>query len=262
MTSFRHARLALALLAALCAGCGATEPAETLRIGVEGAYPPFSEVGADGQLRGFDIDIARGICREMAVRCVLVQQEFDGMIPALQARKFDAIVASLSITPERLRSVAFSDKYYKTPNRLIVRGADQLVPTPAGLRGRRIGVQRASVNDRFATDTFQGAEIVRYAKQQDIYLDLTAGRLDATLVDAVAATTGFLATPQGRGFAFAGPAYADPAYFGAGVGVAMRPGDDKLRLRINRAIAALRADGSYAALQARYFDFDIYGASR
>ena len=234
----------------------------TLRIGVEGAYPPFSEVGADGELRGFDIDIAKGICREMNVRCVLVQQEFDGMIPALQARKFDAIVASLSITAERLKSVAFSDKYYKTPNRLIVRSAARIVATPEGLKDKRIGVQRGSINDRFVTDTFTRSEIVRYGRQQDIYLDLIAGRLDATLVDAVAATTGFLATPQGRGFAFAGPEYRDPTYFGAGVGVAMRKEDNALRERVNRAIAALRADGSYAALQARYFDFDIYGTPR
>jgi arginine/ornithine transport system substrate-binding protein len=262
-TATAAAALALAALAPTrAAAADAAGPEALLRIGVEGAYPPFSEVGPDGQLHGFDIDIARGLCRELAVRCVLVQQEFDGMIPALQARKFDAIVASMSITPERQRSVAFSDKYYKTPNRLVVRTADHLDPTPAGLKGRRIGVQRASVNDRFATATFPGAEIVRYAKQQDIYLDLAAGRLDATLVDAVAANTGFLATPQGKGFAFAGPPYTDPAYFGAGVGVAMRLDDTRLRERINRAIAAMRANGSYQAIASRYFDFDIYGASR
>jgi arginine/ornithine transport system substrate-binding protein len=261
MTPIRRLLLALMACGAMAHAAAESAP-RTLRIGVEGAYPPFSEVGPDGQLRGFDIDIARGLCRELAMTCVLVQQEFDGMIPALEARKFDAIVASMSITPERQRAVAFSDKYYKTPNRLIVRGADHLVATPAGLRGKRIGVQRASVNDRFATDTFKDAEIVRYAKQQDIYLDMSAGRLDATLVDAVAATTGFLATPQGRGFEFAGPEYTDPAYFGAGVGVALRKNDTALRDRINQAIAALRSDGSYAAIQARYFKFDIYGAQR
>lgn len=269
MTTSRLRRRLLALAAAATLplsavpAARAAEPAPggTLRIGVEGAYPPFSEVGPDGQLKGFDIDIARALCAQMKVTCVLVQQEFDGMIPALQARKFDAIVASMSITPERQRSVLFSDRYYKTPNRLVVRTADKLVPTPAGLKGRRIGVQRASVNDRFATATFPDAEIVRYAKQQDIYLDLAAGRLDATLVDAVAATTGFLSTPQGRGYAFAGPAYIDPAYFGAGVGVAMRLGDTALRDRVNRAIAGIRADGTYAAIAKRYFDFDIYGAA-
>jgi len=252
--------IALALGASIAQG--ADEAATALRVGVEGAYPPFSEVGADGQLRGFDIEIARNICAEMNVRCVLVQQDFDGMIPALQARKFDAIVASMSITPERQRAVAFSDKYYKTPNRMIVRLSAHLDITPGGLRNRRIGVQRGSINDRFVTDTFKFSEVVRYARQQDIYLDMIAGRLDATVVDAVAATTGFLSTPQGKGFGFAGPEYVEPSYFGAGVGVAMRKDDVALRERVNRAIATMRADGSYAAIQQRYFNFDIYGGKR
>lgn len=250
---------ALALLSFAGIATHAQGRRPVLRIGVEGAYPPFSQIGPDGQLRGFDIDIARGLCKEMDVDCVLVQQEFDGMIPALQARKFDAIVASMSITPERLKAVAFSDKYYKTPNRMIVRTADRLDASPKGLAGKRIGVQRGSINDRFVTDTFKGAEVVRYSRQQDIYLDMLSGRLDATLVDAVAATEGFIATPQGKGFSFAGPPYVDPAYFGAGVGVAMRKEDAALREQVNRAIAAMRSDGLYKSIQARYFNFDIYG---
>jgi len=258
--AFLEGVLAAAQLAMVAGAAQAQGHKPVLRIGVEGAYPPFSQVGADGQLRGFDIDIARGLCKEMDVECVLVQQEFDGMIPALKARKFDAIVASMSITPERLKAVAFSDKYYKTPNRMIVRTADRLEATPRGLAGKRIGVQRGSINDRFVTDTFKGAEVVRYSRQQDIYLDMLSGRLDATLVDAVAATEGFMATPQGKGFSFAGPPYVDPVYFGAGVGVAMRQEDTALRGQVNRAIAAMRSDGLYKAIQARYFDFDIYGA--
>jgi len=251
--------LLLAVIVGTMARRQAAATDKVLRIGVEGSYPPFSEVGPDGQLRGFEIELAGALCREMDVTCVLVQQEFDGMIPALQSHKIDAVMASMSITPQRLRSVAFSDKYYKTPNRLIVRLSDQLVPTPAGLKDKRIGVQRASINDRFATDTFTQSEIVRYARQQDIYLDLSVGRLDATLVDAVAATTGFLSTPAGKGYGFAGPEYRDPAYFGAGVGVAMRKEDADLRDRVNKGIARMRSDGSYAAIQARYFNFDIYG---
>jgi arginine/ornithine transport system substrate-binding protein len=201
----------------------------------------------------------------MKVECTLVQQDFDGMIPALQARKFDAVMASLSITEARKKAVAFSDKYYKTPNRMLVKASAGLTVSPiitvspAGLAGKRIGVQRASINDRYATDTFKQAEIVRYARQDEIYLDLLAGRLDATLVDAVAATASFLKTPQGRGFAFAGPAFVEPAYFGAGVGVALRKGDSALLQRFNAAIAAVRRNGVYARLQQAYFDFDIYG---
>lgn len=244
--------------AVLLAGSAFAQPAK-LRLGVEGAYPPFSEVGPDGKLKGFDIDIAMALCAEMKVECTLVQQDFDGMIPALNAKKFDAIVASLSITDERRKAVAFSDKYYKTPNRMIVRSAANLTVSPEGLKGKRIGVQRASINDRFATDTFKGSEIVRYAKQDEIYLDLAAGRLDATLVDAVAADAGFLKKPQGKGFAFAGPAYVEPAYFGHGAGIAVRKTDTELVQRLNRAIAAIRANGTYQRIQDKYFDFDIYG---
>lgn len=256
-------RLRLALLALGLAAGGATvaqiAPGTKVRIGVEGAYPPFSEVGPNGQLKGFDIDIANALCAQMKAQCSLVQQDFDGMIPALNARKFDAIVASLSITEERKKAVSFSDKYYKTPNRIIVRTAAGLTVSPSGLQGKRIGVQRATINDRFATDQFKGSEIVRYAKQDEIYLDLAAGRLDATLVDAAAADTGFLKRPEGKGFAFAGPAYVDPAYFGSGVGVAVRKGDTALLKSLNEAIAAIRANGAYKTLQDKYFDFDIYG---
>ena len=238
----------------------AAEPAASkLRVGVEGAYPPFSSVAPDGKVVGFDIDIANALCAEMKAQCTLVQQDFDGMIPALQARKFDMIVASLSITPERLKVVDFSDKYYKTPNRLIAKAGMAIDGSPKSLEGKKIGVQRSSINDRYATAKFAGATIVRYAKQDEAYLDLAAGRVDATLVDSVAGDVGFLKTPAGKGYAFTGPSYDDPEFFGKGVGVALRKGDTALLTRLNTAIKAIRADGSYQKIQSRYFDFDVYG---
>ena len=230
-----------------------------IRIGVEGAYPPFSQVGPDGKLTGFDIDTANALCEQMKAQCTLVQQDFDGMIPALQARKFDAVIASMSITEERKKSVNFSDKYYKTPNRFIAKKGSTLQVTPEGLKGKRIGVQRSSVNDRFVSDVFKHAEIVRYNKQDEIYLDLASRRLDGTVVDAVAADAGFLKKPQGKDFAFIGPAFVDPKYFGEGVGIAMRKSDADLQKQFNAAIAAIRANGTYKKIQDKYFDFDIYG---
>ena len=252
----RRALLAFAL--ALPIGIASAADATKLRIGVEGAYPPFSEVGPDGKLKGFDIDIAYALCAQMKVECTLVQQDFDGMIPALQARKFDAIIASMSITPERQKAVAFSDKYYQTPARLVAKAGSNL-QVPAGLKGKKIGVQRSTIHDRFATDTFKDSEIVRYTKQDEVFLDLASGRIDATLVDSVAADVGFLKTPAGKGFGFVGPDYRDPAYFGAGAGIALRKGDTELRDRLNAAIKAIRADGTYKKLEAKYFDFDVYG---
>lgn len=230
-----------------------------VRIGVEGAYPPFSQVGPDGKLSGFDIDIANALCAQMKAECTLVQQDFDGMIPALQARKFDAIIASMSITDERKKSVNFSDKYYSTPARLVAKAGSAPQLTPEGLKGKRIGVQRSTIHDRFATDTFKSAEIVRYTKQDEVFLDLAAGRTDMTLADSVASDLGFLKTPAGKGYAFFGPVYNDPKYFGVGAGIAMRKSDTDLQAKFNAAIKAIRANGTYKKIQDKYFEFDVYG---
>jgi arginine/ornithine transport system substrate-binding protein len=247
-----------ALLAAGATALAADGP-KKLRLGVEGGYPPFSEVGPDGKLKGFDIDIANALCAQMKADCTLVQSTFDAMIPSLQARKFDAVIASMSITPERQKAVAFSNKYYQTPARLVVKAGTKLDVTPEGLKGKRIGVQRSTIHDRYATDTFKSAEIARYGKQDEVFLDLAAGRIDAVLADSVAIDVGFLKTPQGKAFAFTGPVYDDPKYFGIGAGIALRKSDTALLAQINDALRAIRADGSYKKIQDKYFDFDVYG---
>jgi len=251
--------LALAAVLLFAAESGLAADGKKLRIAVEGAYPPFSEVTPSGQLKGFDIDIANALCAQMKTECTLVQQDFDGMIPALQARKFDAIVASMSITPERQKVVAFTERYYQTPARLVAKNGSKLELTPEGLKGRKIGVQRSTIHDRFATATFKGAEIVRYTKQDEVFLDLAAGRIDATLQDSVAADVGFLKTPQGKGYGYIGPFYDDEKFFGVGAGIALRKGDTELQSKLNAAIKGIRADGTYKKIQDKYFDFDVYG---
>ena len=230
-----------------------------LRIGVEGAYPPFSEVGTDGKLKGFDIDMAQAFCTEMKAECTLVPQEWDGMIPALQARKFDAIIASMAITEERLKSVNFSAKYYSTPARMVGHPNALRDVSPAGMKGKKIGVQRSTIHDRYLSALYKDSEIVRYGKQDEVYLDLAAGRIDATLCDSVAADLGFLKKPAGKGYGFVGPAFDDPAWFGTGSGIAMRKADLALLAKFNAAIAATRANGVYKKIQDKYFDFDVYG---
>lgn len=252
-------RLVLALAAALVAAPALAADWKKIRIGVEGGYPPFSEVAPDGSLKGFDIDIARALCAKMQAECTLVQQDFDGMIPALLSRKFDAVVASMSITEERRKSVAFSDKYASVPARMVAKAGGSLDVSPAGLKGKRIGVQRSTIHDRYVSEFYKGSQIVRYTKQDEVYLDLTAGRIDVTLQDAAAADIGFLKTPQGKGYGFVGPLYDDPKWFGIGAGIAMRKGDVELQQKLNAAIKAIRADGTYKTLQDKYFDFDVYG---
>ena len=229
-----------------------------VRIGVEGAYPPFSEVGPDGKLKGFDIDIALALCAQIKAECTLVQQEWDGMIPALNSKKFDAIIASMAITDERKKVVNFTEKYMNTPARMVGRVDARLDASPAGLKGKRIGVQRATIHDRFLTEVYKDSEIVRYAKQEEVYLDLSAGRIDVAMGDSVAMDGGFLKKPMGKGHGFFGPAYNDPKYFGYGAGIAVRKSDTDLQARFNAAIPAIRANGVYKKIQDKYFDFDVY----
>jgi arginine/ornithine transport system substrate-binding protein len=211
-------------------------------------------------LKGFDIDIANALCAQMKVECVMVQLSFDGMIPALNSRKIDAVIASMSITDERKKAVDFTDKYYKTPAQFVVKKGSTLEITPAGLKGKRVGVQRSTTHDRFVGDNFKSADIVRYTKQDEVFLDLASGRVDAAVLDMIAAQVGFLKTPQGKNFNFVGPVYDDPKYFGVGAGIALRKGDNALREDFNKAIVAIRANGVYKKIQDVYFDFDVYGA--
>lgn len=234
---------------------------DSIRFATEGAYPPFNTVDTSGAVQGFDVDVANALCEEMKAKCTWVKQEWDGMIPALLSRKFDAISASMSITEERKKRVDFTDKYYSTPLGLVSKKGSGLVPELDVLKGKRIGVQRATTTDRFASSVMaaQGVQVVRYSSQNEIYLDLISGRLDGTLADAIPVEEGFLKTPNGKGFAFVGPSFTDPAYFGEGAGIAVRKGDSELLGKLNAAIAAIRASGEYQQIQQRYFSFDIYG---
>lgn len=231
-----------------------------VRIGVEGAYPPFSEMAPDGQLEGFDIDIAWALCEAMEVTCELVPQDWDGIIPALNTRRYDAIIASMSITEERRRSVDFTEKYYHTPARFVAPADADFEITEEGLAGKVVGVQRATTHDAFLSDNFGDVvDIRRYGTQDEAYLDLVAGRVDALLADSIAIQFGFLDTEQGEGYAFVGEPQTDPRWFGEGAGIAVRHGDDELREMLNAAIRQIREDGTYDEIQSRYFDFDVYG---
>lgn len=255
----RRHLIALAALALSVATAQAQAPEwKKIRIGVEGAYPPFSEVGPDGKLKGFEIDLAMAYCAEMKAECVLVQQDFDGLIPALQAKKIDAIIASMSITDERKKAIAFSKPYYNTPARFAAKADAKLDISAAGLKGKKIGVQRATIHEKFAAETFKQSEIVRYATQDQVFLDLKSGRIDTTVADLVAIDQGFIKTPAGKGFAFVGPSFTDVKYFGTGSGVGMRKADEKtLGKKFNDAVAAIQANGTFKKLNDKYFEYDL-----
>lgn len=244
----------------LALGASSVSADQVLRIGVEGAYPPFSKVNADGQLEGFDIEIAQAICDVMGRECEMIQEEWDNMIPSLTNFKYDAIIASMSITPERMEVIDFSNKYYNTPAKFAAKADAGLVDTPEGLAGKVVGVQRATIHHDYMDKKFTGVELKLYGTQEEAYLDLSAGRIDAIMADSIAMDDGFLSTDAGKGFAFFGGDHYDPEIHGIGAGIGVRKEEADLKGAFNAAIKAIRADGTYKEINDKYFAIDIYGA--
>lgn len=230
-----------------------------VRVGVEGNYPPFSRLGADGKLSGFDIDIAMAVCERIKAECTLVQQEWDGMIPALAARKFDMIVASMTISEERRKAVDFSDPYYDVPSRFVAKAGAFKDHTAADFKGRRIIVLRNSPRARYLAERYKDSEVLLVNKETDIYLELAAGRGDVGFGSSVVSSEAFLKKPEGKGYAQVGSTVRLEGGAG-GVGIAFRKGEDALREKVNGALRAIKADGTYKRLAERYFDFDISGS--
>ncbi len=253
----RRTLAALAATALAVALAPAHAQGKKLRIGVEGAYPPFSEVGADGKLKGFEIDLAHAYCAQMKRECELVQTEFDGLIPALQSRKIDAIIASMSITDERKKAIAFSKAYLAAPAIFVAKAGAPKDVSPAALKGKKIGVQSATTFESYVNALYKDSPITRYQTQDQIYLELKNGRLDYTLVDKYAVDD-FLKTDAGKGMAFVGPDIDDEKFFGVGIGIGLRKADEKtLGAQLNAAIDALNANGEYKKLSSKYFPYDV-----
>ncbi len=251
--------LAAAAFAAFAAFAAPAADAAELNICVEGAYPPFSEMNSAGDVVGFDIDIANALCNQMGKSCALVQSEWDGIIPALLERKCDAIIASMSITEERQQIIDFSGTYYTTPGRFVAKEGAGLTDTPEGLAGKVVGLQRGTIFQDYMDGELPDVELKLYGTQDEVYLDLTAGRVDAIFADSVAMSDGFLKTDAGKGYAFFGRDYTDVKYFGEGSGIGVRKGEEDLRDAFTAAIQAIRDSGEYKTINDAYFEVDIYG---
>jgi polar amino acid transport system substrate-binding protein len=243
---------AVALIA--LAGTGTAKDWTTVRIGTEGAYPPFNFIDSSGEVQGFDIDVAKALCEKMKVECTFVAQDWDGIIPALTAGKYDAIIASMSITDERKQVVDFTDKYYTNSLTFVApKETDITDVSPAGLAGKLLGAQSSTVSAQFLEDNYGDADIKLYPTQDDAYLDLAAGRLDGVLAD-VGPSNLWLATDDGQCCAFVGEAVVKDDV----IGIAIRKEDVDLRDMFNKAIAEIVADGTYEKINEKYFPFSIY----
>jgi polar amino acid transport system substrate-binding protein len=226
----------------------------TVRVGIEAAYPPFNGYNAANELVGFDVDIANALCAKMEVDCTFVAQDWDGIIPALLAGKYDAIVSSMSITEERQKVVDFTDKYYTNALTFVApQDAGITDVSPSGLAGKTLGAQSSTVSAAYLEEHYKDSDIKLYPTQDDAYLDLASGRLDAVLAD-VGPSNLWLASSDGQCCAFAGEAVVKDDQ----IGIAIRKDDPDLKAMFNKALAAIVADGTYAQINEKYFPFSIY----
>ena len=252
-------KLVLAAVAAL--SLGTTAMADPLNIGVAAEpYPPFTSPDANGNWVGWEVDFMNAICKQAELDCVITPTAWDGIIPALTSGQIDVIMSSMSITEERKKTIDFSDKYYNTPAMVMVAADSTATPDEAGLTGKIIGVQVSTTHEAYTQKYFApvAAEVKTYQTQDEANQDLAAGRVDAVMADSIALQA-FLDSDAGKACCkSAGMVKNDPEILGAGVGFGLRKGDPLLP-KLNAAIAAIRADGTYAEITKKYFAFDVYG---
>ncbi len=254
MTKFAIAT-ALALL------FGTTAMAEPLKIGIAAEpYPPFSSPDAAGNWVGWEIDFINAVCAAGEMECVITPVAWEGIIPSLTGGQIDAIMASMSITEERSKTIAFSDKYYNTPTVIVATKGAGMTPDAAGMTGKIIGVQVSTIHEAYAQAYFPAAaEIKTYQTTDEGFQDLAAGRVDASQADSIAVDA-FMATDAGKACCeVIGAVADDAAILGMGVGVGLRQGEDELKAKFNAAIAKVIADGTYDAITKPYFASSIYG---
>ncbi|BCP53295.1 amino acid ABC transporter [Kaistia sp. 32K] len=240
---------------ALMAVTGAVQAKEwkNIRIAVEGAFPPFNYVGADNQIGGFDVEIAKAVCNQLKAECTFAVQDWDGLIPALQAGKFDAIFSSMSITDERKKVIDFSRPYYQSPSSFIAPKSAAIKDTsPESLKGKTIGAQSSTVQATELEEKYKGSDVKLYPTQDEVNLDLVSGRIDMLFVDKLPGLD-WLKTADGANFEFVGTDLPTD-----GVGAGVRQADSDLRDQISAAIVAIKADGTYDKINAKYFPFSIW----
>ncbi|MGL5446535.1 MAG: transporter substrate-binding domain-containing protein [Rhabdaerophilum sp.] len=244
MTTKRVFFAAMLAAAAFAPGSASAQAITEIKIGTEGAYPPYNNLNAKKELEGFEIDYMNDLCAKMKVKCTWVVQDWDGIIPALLSKKYDVIVAGMNATPERQKRVDFSDVYTSTPIAMV--GAKSITSTdisPDALKGKTLGAQGSTIHMNYLEGLYKGSTLRPYPTQEEANLDLLNGRLDYIVAD-LEALESFLKDKGKDCCKVIAEVKRDPVYHGPGVGMAMRKEDGALKAMINKAIAESKADGS------------------
>ncbi|AXT28275.1 amino acid ABC transporter [Ruegeria sp. AD91A] len=232
--------------------------AEEVKIGIAAEpYPPFASLDSSGNWVGWEIDVINAVCAAAELDCVITPVAWDGIIPSLTGQQIDAIMASMSITEERLKTIDFSDPYYNTPAVIVADKSMDIEATPESLAGKVVGVQASTIHQAYAQEYFKDSELRVYQTQDEANQDLFAGRIDATQADSIAMAD-FVNSDAGACCEIKGAVADDPAILGRGVGAGVRKGDDELLAALNKGIAAILADGTHEKITSNYFSASIY----
>lgn len=234
---------------------GATFAADKVTIATDATFPPFESVDASGKLVGYDIELAEAVCKEAKLDCDIIAAAWEGMIPGLISKKYDALISQLTVTDARRKVMAFSEVYELPTFRFVARKGANLTITPQGLAGKTIAVQTGTPMDAYVTKHFAQSTIKRYAGGSEPYLDLAAGRADVHLSYEAQILFSFLRKDEGKDFELVGNALTgkDAPEFGEGVAIAINKSNTALLARINQGLAVLRESGQLEALNAKYF---------
>ncbi|OCP19863.1 MULTISPECIES: ABC transporter substrate-binding protein [unclassified Ensifer] len=249
-----------AIMLAVMAAATSAEAADKIKIGTEGAYPPFNFVDSAGKIGGFDVDIGLALCERMEADCEVVAQDWDGIIPGLLAKKYDLIIASMFITEERKKQVAFTNPYYLAAmTHVAPKGAGITAFTNEALKGKVIGAQSGTTQADFIAATYPDAEIKLYPTQDEANLDMVNGRLDLQVGDMLPLLDWVTKNDDGKACCeIIGEPITDKKFVGDGVGIAVRQDDNDLREKLNKALDEIRADGTYKKINDKYFTVDVY----
>ena len=258
MLKLRSGFVLMALLAGLAASPFAHAQDDPIRIAVEGNFPPFNYLDANGELQGFDVEVARALCLSMQVECKLVVQAWDQMIPGLLDNQYDAIISSMSMSAERREKAAFTKRYYDSPSNFITaKDADLRAFSPQDLAGRKLGVTLSTSQLAYVQDHYTTAEITIFASSPELYEGLASGAVEVILEDKLAAFDWLNNTRAGQCCEFRSEDVKDPTYFGDGAGIAVRKDDPDLLAKLDEALVAITEEGKYAMINAKYFPFSI-----
>ncbi|MBJ7220492.1 MULTISPECIES: arginine ABC transporter substrate-binding protein [unclassified Brenneria] len=237
------------LIATLLAGMTfSAAAADTIRFASSATYPPFESLDANNEIVGFDMDLAKALCKQMQATCTFTNQAFDSLIPALKFRRYDAVISGMDITPDRSKQVAFTQPYYA--NSAVVIAQKGKFTDFAELKGKRIGMENGTTHQKYLHDKHPEVQTVAYDSYQNAVLDLKNGRIDGVFGDTAVVNEWLKTNPN---LATVGEHVTDAEYFGTGLGIAVRPDNQALLEKLNNALDAIKADGTYQAINDKWF---------